>query len=149
MLDRKIAADLYLDLLLPWETKIKLLEPKGNFDLRVKAFTEFKRSNNVTFKVEKTGTESDSAIKKYLACEAKAEQIVIVAKGDNSGARSLFRHSRNSVAHANVSKIKIKNKSFIIFKASNKNKQLLYAQIQQNKLKQFIAAIKSTVKNVY
>lgn len=148
MLDRRIAADLYLDLLLPWETKIKLLDPKGNFDLRVKAFTEFKRSNNVKFKVEKTNAESDLAITNYLASEAKAEQIIIVAKGDNSGARSLFRHSRNSVAHANVSQVKIKNKNFIVFKASNKNKQLLYVQIQQNNLKEFIAAIKSTVKNV-
>lgn len=148
MLDRKIAADLYLDLLVPWETKIKTLESKGNFDLRAKGFTEFKRINNLKFKVEKTGADSDLAISNFLACEPKPEQIVIVAKGDNSGARSLLRHTRNSVAHAHVCKIKIKNKSFIVFTASNRKKQLLYAQIQTSKLEQFIAAMKSTVKNV-
>ncbi|MFD3321973.1 HEPN family nuclease [Alteromonas macleodii] len=148
MLDRAIAADLYLDLLVPWETKIKALEPKGNFDLRAKAFTEFKRTNSLQFKVEKTGADSDLAIRNLLKCDLKAEQIVIVAKGDNSGARSLLRHTRNSVAHAHARKVKIKNKNFIVFSASNRNKQLLYAQIQVSKLKDFLAAMKSTVKNV-
>ncbi|EMN6297140.1 hypothetical protein BBL91_22405 [Vibrio parahaemolyticus] len=148
MLDRKIAADLYLGLLVPWETKIKPLDPKGNFDLRAKAFIEFKRTNNLQFKVEKTGADSDLAISGLLASELKAEQIVIVAKGDNSGARSLWRHVRNSVAHSHVRKVKIKNKYFIVFSASNRNKKLLYAQIQVSKLKEFIAAMKSTVRNV-
>jgi hypothetical protein len=148
MIDKATASTLYLDLLVPWEIKIKSLEPKGSFSLRAKAFTEFKRINNIHFKVEKTGTESDFSIRRLQSSELKAEQIVIVAKGDNSGARSLLRHSRNSVAHANVRKIKIKNNNYIIFSASNKNKRLLYVQIKQSNLKQYIAAIKSTVKNV-
>jgi hypothetical protein len=148
MIDKSTASTLYLDLLVPWETKIKSLEPKGNFNLKVKAFTEFRRINNIQFKVERTGSESDFSIRRLRSSELKAEQIIIVAKGDNSGARSLLRHSRNSVAHANVRKIKIKNNNFIIFSASNKNKQLLYVQIKQSNLKQYIAAIKSTATNV-
>jgi hypothetical protein len=148
MLDRKVAADLYLDLLVPWETKFKTLETKGNFDLRAKALTEFKRVNKLQFKVESNGSDSEFAIGKFLASAPKAEQVVIVAKGDNSGARSLLRHIRNSVAHADVCKKKIKNKNYVLFSASNKNKRLLYAQIRESQLKEFISAIKSTVKNV-
>lgn len=148
MIDKSTASTLYLDLLVPWETKIKLLEPKGNFNLKVKAFTEFRRINNIQFKVEKTGAESDFSIRRLRSSELKAEQVIIVAKGDSSGARSLLRHSRNSVAHANVKKIKIKNNNYIIFSASNKNKQLLYVQIKQSNVKQYIAAIKSTATNV-
>lgn len=148
MLDRKIAAKLYLDLLFPWETKVKNLEAKGNFDLRVKEFTEFRRSENITFTVKKNSVESDAAITEYLSEKAKSEQVVILAKGgDSSGARSLFRNLRNSVAHANVSKMKISNKKFIIFEGlSHNGKKVLYAKIQESRLREFISAIRSTVK---
>ncbi|MCT8987476.1 hypothetical protein [Shewanella phaeophyticola] len=92
--------------------KVKMLDPKGNFDLRAKGFTEFKRANNLKFKVEKTGMQSDLTIQNSLSKGEQAEQIIIVAKGDNSGARSLFRHIRNSIAHANVNKIRVKGRVF-------------------------------------
>lgn len=146
MINRKIAADLYLNLLIPWETKIKSLEQKGNFDLRSKTFSDFKRRNTLILKVKKTSIESDKLINSYLSQELNTDQIIIVAKGDSSGARSIMRHTRNSIAHGNVKILKIKNKNFVIFKSLNKNKLLLYIQIKQSNLNSFFSAIKSTIK---
>lgn len=149
MINGKDAAVLYLGLLTPWETQLKQLPQSGSFDIRSKDFIKFKRSNALMVKAKKTVTETDMEIGSYKKNETVAEQIIIVSKGgDNSTARSMFRNLRNSVAHASVNKVKIKNKNYLIFEAKNPNTKLkmLYAKIQNSKIKDFIAALKSTVK---
>ena len=148
MLDRKTAADLYLNLLIPWETIYKGIDQKGNFDIRSKEFTSFKRDNELLLSILNTKAEADKEIKANTDFGLESKQIVILQKGDNSRARSLFKHLRNSVAHAHADRVKIKNKWFLVFTAISDNKYVLKAQIQQSKLGELIAAIKSTVKNV-
>lgn len=148
MLDRKTAADLYLNLLVPWETVYRDLPKKGSFDIRSKEFTAYKRDNGFEVEVLGTKTESDNEINKNASFGSEAKQLAIFQKGDNSRARSLFKHLRNSVAHAHVERVKIKNKWYLIFSAKNDGKYVLKAQIQESKLGDLIAALKSTAKNV-
>ena len=148
MLDRKTAVDLYLNLLVPWEKVYKDLPSKGSFDIRSKEFTAYKRDNGFELKVLGTKTESDKIINETEAFKSEAKQLAIIQKGDNSRARSLFKHLRNSVAHAHVERLKIKSKWFLIFSAMSGGKYVLKAQIQESKLGELIAALKSTAKNV-
>ena len=148
MLDRKTAADLYLNLLVPWEKVYRDLPTKGSFDIRSKEFTAYKRDNEFELEVLGTKAESDKAINENPSFISESKQLAIIQKGDNSRARSLFKHLRNSVAHARVERVKIKNKWFLIFSAMSDGKYVLKAQIQESKLGDLIAALKSTAKNV-
>ena len=148
MLDRKTAADLYLNLLVPWEKVYRDLPKKGRFDIRSKDFTAFKRDNGLVIKALDTKAEADKEIDACVSFYVEPKQIVIFQKGDNSRARSLFKHLRNSVAHAHVERIKIKNRWFLIFSAKSSGRYVLKAQVQQSKLGDLIAALKSTAKNV-
>ena len=148
MLDRKTAADLYLNLLVPWETLYRDLPKNGSFDIRSKEFTSYKRNNEFELKALGTKSESDYEINNNILFGSEAKQLAIFQKGDNSRARSLFKHLRNSVAHAHVERVKLKNKWFLIFSAKSDGKYVLKAQIQESKLGDLITALKSTAKNV-
>ena len=148
MLDRKTAADLYLNLLVPWETIYRDLPKKGTFDIRSKEFTAFKRDNGLIVTALDTKAEANKEIGSCLSFYVEPKQIVIFQKGDNSRARSLFKHLRNSVAHAHVERVKIDNRWFLIFSSKSESRYVLKAQIQQSKLRDLIAALKSTAKNV-
>lgn len=148
MLDRKSAADLYLNLLVPWETVYKDLPIKGSFDIRSKEFTVFKRDNELLISILNTKAEVDKEVKANTSFGVEGKQIIILQKGDNSRARSLFKHLRNSVAHAHVDREKIKNKWYLLFSAKSDGKYVIKAQIQESRLGELIAAIKSTAKNV-
>ncbi|ELU9851312.1 hypothetical protein ACENVV_003549 [Vibrio cholerae] len=104
MIERAVAATRYLDVLIPWEWNIKEMDPKGNFDIRAKGFTAFKRSNNLKVQVKKNVSESDLDIKNYISFELLAENVLILSKGYSSTARSILRHFRNSIAHGHVKK---------------------------------------------
>ena len=147
MLDRKTAADLYLNLLVPWEKVYRDLPTKGTFDIRSKEFTAYKRDNELEISVLGTKAESVKAINENMSFISESKQLAIFQKGDNSRARSLFKHLRNSVAHAHVERVKIKYKWFLIFSAMSDGKYVLKAQIQESKLGDLIAALKSTAKN--
>ena len=146
MRDRKIAADLYLHLLVPWETYYKKLPKQGSFDIRSKKFTAYKRDNEFEMKVLDTTAMSDKEIRENVHFIAEAKELAIFQKGDNSRARSLFKHLRNSVAHAHVERVKIRNKWFLVFSTKSGEKYVLKAQIQESKLRDFIAALKATAK---
>lgn len=148
VLERKTAADLYLNLLVPWEREFKILPTKGSFDIRSKKFTAYKRDNEFELKALGTKAESDKEISENVSFGLEAKQLAMFQKGDNSRARSLFKHLRNSVAHAHVERIKIENKWFLVFSAMSDEKYVLKAQIQESKLGDLIAALKSTAKNV-
>jgi hypothetical protein len=148
MLDRRTAADLYLNLLVPWETFYRDIPENGAFDIRSKEFTAFKRDNKFEIKVLETKPESDKEINENVSFGSEAKQLAIFQKGDNSRARSLFKHLRNSVAHAHVERLKIRNKWFLIFSAKSNGKYVLKAQIQESKLGDFITALKSTARSV-
>ena len=148
MLDRKSAADLYLNLLVPWEMVYKNLPIKGSFDIRSKEFTVFKRDNELLISILNTKAEVDKEVKANTSFGVDIKQIIILHKGDNSRARSVFKHLRNSVAHAHVDREKIKNKWYLLFSAKSDGKYVIKAQIQESKLGELIAAIKSTAKNV-
>ena len=145
MLDRKTASDLYLNLLTPWELTYKDVPQKDNFNIGNKEFTAFKRENALVFESLTTIAEAHKNIEENIKFGVSDNHIIILQIGDNSRARSLFKHLRNSVAHAQVERIKIKNKWFLLFSAKSKNMYVLKAQIQQSKLCDFIAALKSTV----
>ena len=113
-----------------------------------KEFTSYKRNNGFELKVLGTKSESDNEIKNNIIFGSEAKQLAIFQKGDNSRARSLFKHLRNSVAHAHIERVKLKNKWFLIFSAKSDGKYVLKAQIQESKLGDLIAALKSTAKNV-
>lgn len=147
MLDKKTAADLYLNLLVPWEEKYKNIPQKGNFDIRSKEFTAFKRVNELFVVALNTKAEAHKEIEENTNFGTMNKQIIIFQKGDGSRARSLFKHLRNSVAHAHVEKIKIENKWFLLFSAAREKQHILKAQIQQSKLGDLIAALKSTIKD--
>ncbi|MDV6346293.1 HEPN family nuclease [Nitrosomonas sp. Is35] len=148
ILDRNTAANLYLNLLVPWETVYRDIPEKGGFDIRSKEFTAYKRDNKFEIKPLNTKSESDKEINENLSFGSEARQLAIFQIGNNSRARSLFKHLRNSVAHAHVERLKIKNKWFLIFSAKSDDKYVLKAQIQESKLRDFIAALKSTAKNI-
>lgn len=148
MLDRKTAADLYLNLLVPWETVYRDLPQKGNFDIRSKVFIAFQRDNEIVISSLDTKAESDKEIRSVNAYGSEGKQIIIFQKGDNSRARSLFKHLRNAIAHAHVDRVKIENRWFLIFSGIRDSKYVLKAQIKQSKLGDLIAALKSTAKNV-
>ncbi|MBJ6976995.1 hypothetical protein JG630_16195 [Vibrio cholerae] len=148
MIERAVGATLYLDVLIPWEQNIKEIDQKGNFDIRAKGFTAFKRSNNLKVQVKKNVSESDLDIKNYISLELLAENVLILSKGDSSTARSILRHFRNSIAHGHVKKQKIKHANYLVFSASNNNQHQFYLKIRQSLLKTFIAALMSTVKHV-
>jgi len=149
MLDRKTAADLYLNLLVPWEKMYKDLPQKGEFDIRSKEFTTFKRDKKLLISVFNTKAEAHKEISENKAFSCEAKQIVLFQKGDNSRARSLFKHFRNSIAHAHVKREKIQNRWFLIFEAEKGGKSFFKAQVLQSRLSEFIAALKSTAKNVW
>jgi hypothetical protein len=149
VLDRKTAADIYLGILVEWERTYKDLPQIGNFDIRSKEFSAFKRTNSLEVLSYENATLSDEAISSRTELHSQPKQIVLFQKGSNSRARGLFKHIRNSIAHSHVERVKIKNKWFICFSAKNdKGKQVLHAQLIQNKLTPFISALKSTVKSV-
>ena len=148
VIDRKIAADLYLNLLVPWETIYKALPQKGNFDIRSKGFIAFKRENQLFVQSLATRAESHDCIKQESCFGSENKQILIFQKGDNSRARSLIKHLRNAVAHACVENVRIKNRLFLVFEARRDGKTVLKGQIYQARLGDLIAALKSTIKHV-
>ena len=147
-LDRKIASDLYLNLLTPWEKVFSVLPIKGSFDIRSKEFSAFKREYDFKVVVLSNQTESDKAIIENKLFNYQPKQLAIFSKGDNSRARSLFKHLRNAIAHAQIVKVKIQNKWYLIFSAQRDGKYVLKVQIQQSNLGELIAALKSTAKNI-
>lgn len=93
-------------------------------------------------------SESDLHICEYLSRELVSENVLTLSKGDNSTARSILRHLRNSVVHDHVKKQKIKRVNYLVFSASNRVGQQFYLKIRQSLNKRFIAALVSTIKHV-
>lgn len=151
MINRKIAAELYLRILVPWEAEYKQLPITGYFDIRSKAFTAYRRQKDFILEIHATKADSDSAVKANIIFGKEAKQFVVFQKGSGSRARSLLKHLRNSVAHAHLERVKIKNIWFIIFTSysedsTGKSKSiLLRAQIKESELSFFISALQSTV----
>ena len=90
LVDRKLAATLYINLLLPWENKIKVLIPKGNFNIRSKAFIHFRRCSKMMITVKANRTLAHEEIENYIALPEKIENRIILAKGAHSISRVIF-----------------------------------------------------------
>lgn len=148
MLDRKLASDLYLNLLVPWEKKFKSLPQTGTFDLRNKQFKQFIREVKLDIQSFESHEHLKSAIESNSSFGTEATNLLFFQKGDNSRARSIIRNLRNSIAHAQVEKIKINKVFFVIFTAEHQGKTKLQAQVELSKLAEFFVAVKSTVKSV-
>jgi len=147
MISKTIASELYLDLLVFWEKEAKNLPKTGYFDIRRKKFQDYKRAVNLKVIVMKNSQLSNDTIESYKINTQIPEQIVVFSKGDSSSARSLFRHLRNSIAHAHIEVKKISKCNYLIFSAKNtKGKNILFAKLKQSEIKSFISAIKSTIK---
>jgi len=147
VLDRKTAADLYLNVLVPWEETYRDLPRKGTFDIRSKPFTSYRRKHELEMTVYETKRDSDAAIQQDPRIGTESVDLLIFQKGDNSRARSLFKHLRNSIAHAHVQRKKIDSRWFLVFEArSSDDKKVFGGQLQQSRMSEFVAALKSTVR---
>lgn len=139
ILNRTHAANLYLKVILPWENYYKSLPDGYRFDIRGKKFKAFIKNHGILIKTYPNIKETEVALSSLVGSNENKDQFIIFRHGDESKARSIFKHLRNATAHGNVRVIKIKGKRYYLFEAYEVKNRL------QGKKKIFVASIKCSI----
>lgn len=144
VLQPKEAANLYLDLLVPWERSLK--STKGKFNFEEPQFKTFCQVQNATFRSFDNSSELEKALRSKKSDLRQLKMVFYFVKGNNK-AKNLLRHLRNSIAHGGVTEVKRGSKWYIEFEGKFRGKINLKGQLPRSTLSDFISAIMSIAGN--
>lgn len=111
----------------------------GNFNWNDDSISTFCKNNHIV----KKGCRNQKYDNDFFWFETHTKE-----KKGNDIAFHFLRHIRNAFAHANINKIRRKNKSYLIIDDYNKNgKQTMHGEIKEDLFFQFLETVTNSLKN--